>query len=202
MNIPTRRTLARLLAPWRTIRRLERRNKALSDTLANPALTGIAIHQNEATVGAAGPGPQIIAGMFLGLLQDHPEAVNYLQLTFGSSEGNILVTVQRPGGATPHNLRAMAEQEAREAKQEAEQLRAERDAAQEAVRRLMRWILEAYDSEVTRDVYHCATRDRMAGPLPPLPEWLVRQAGEGLSPTPAPPAPQPPIDGADLPAAG
>lgn len=58
--------------------------------------------------------------------------MNYLQLTFGSSEGNILVTVQRPGGATPHNLRAMAEQEARSlraelatAKQEAKALRAE-----------------------------------------------------------------------------
>jgi hypothetical protein len=132
MNHPTLRTLARLLAPWRTIRRLERRNNLLSDALANPTLTGISIHKNEATAGGAGPGPQMVAGMFLGLLQDHPEAVNYLQLTFGSSEGNILVTVQRPGGATPHNLRAMAEQEARNlraelatAKREAKALRAE-----------------------------------------------------------------------------
>jgi hypothetical protein len=129
---PTLRTLARLLAPWRTIRRLERRNKLLSDALANPTLTGMAIHQNEATIGGAGPGPQLLAGMFLGLLQDNPEAVNYLQLTFGSTEGPILVTVQRPGGASPHNLRAMAEQEARslraelaEARQEAKSLRAE-----------------------------------------------------------------------------
>jgi hypothetical protein len=132
MNRPTLRTLARLLAPWRTVRRLERRNKLLSDVLANPTLTGMAIHKNEATAGAAGPGPQVIAGMFLGLLQDHPEAVNYLQLTFGSSEGNIIVTVHRPDGATPHALRAQAEQEARNlraelatAKREAKALRAE-----------------------------------------------------------------------------
>ena len=132
MNRPTLRTLARLLAPWRTIRRLERRNKALSDALANPVLAGMAIHKNEATLGKAGPGAEIIAGMFLGLLQDNPKAVNCLELTFGSPEGNILVTVQRPGGATPHNLQAQAEQEARNlraelatAKQEAKGLQAE-----------------------------------------------------------------------------
>jgi hypothetical protein len=67
----------------------------------------------------------------------------------------------------------MAEQEAREAKQEAEQLRAERDAAQEAVRRLI--VLPAYDSEVRHGVYIWTTRDHMAGPLPPLPERLARR---------------------------
>ena len=123
------RALARLLAPWRTIRRLERRNKLLSDALANPTLTGMAIHKDNATFGMAGPGAQLIAGMFLGLLQDNPKAVNYLQLTFGSSEGNILVTVQRPGGASPHGLRAMAEQEAR-------RLRAELVKAEQEARRL------------------------------------------------------------------
>jgi hypothetical protein len=51
--------------------------------------------------------------------------VNYVELTFSSPKGNILVTVHRPGGATPHNLRAMAEQEAREAKREVNALRAE-----------------------------------------------------------------------------
>lgn len=131
MNRPTLRTLARLLAPWRTIRRLERGNKLLSDALANPTLTGIAIHQNEATIGGAGPGPQLLAGMFLGMLQDNPKAVNYLELTFGSPVGNILVTVQRPGGASPHALRAMAEQEARGLRAELAQLRGELAAEQE-----------------------------------------------------------------------
>jgi len=132
MNHPTLRTLARLLAPWRMIRRLERRNNLLSDALANPTMTGLAFHENSATVGIAGPGAQMLAGMFLGLLHDNPQAVNYVELTFASPEGNILVTVHRPGGSTPHNLRAMAEQEARNlraelatAKGEAKALRAE-----------------------------------------------------------------------------
>ena len=67
------RALARLLAPWRTIRRLERTNKWLLDAIANPTLTGMANHKDNATVGGAGPGPQLLAGMFLGLLQDNPK---------------------------------------------------------------------------------------------------------------------------------
>jgi hypothetical protein len=118
MSHPTLRTLVRLLAPWRTIRRLERANKRLSGILANPIMTGLAFHQKSATAGISGPGAQMLAGMFLGLLQDNPQAVNYVELTFISPKGNILVTVHRPGGATPHNLRAKAEQEAREAKRE------------------------------------------------------------------------------------
>jgi hypothetical protein len=182
MNRPTLRTIARLLAPWRTIRRLERRNRLLSDALANPTLTGMQIHRNEASMGFAAPGAQLIAGMFLGLLQDRPDAVNYLELTFGTSEGGVVVTVQRPGGATPHALQAMAEQEAREAKREAEELQSDLATAREAVRRLVRWNLETYDSEVVRGVYLWATFNAMAGPLPPLPEWLARrerQEGEG-----------------------
>ncbi len=187
MNRPTLRTIARLLAPWRTIRRMEAQNQLLSDALANPTLTGIAIHQNQATVGGAGPGPQLLAGMFLGLLQDNPKAVNYLELTFGSPEGNILVTVHRPGGATPHNLRAMAEQEARNllaelatAKQDAEYLRGDLATAREAVRRLVRWGLEGYDSEVLRGVYNWFIINAMAGPLLPLPESIVkREAKDG-----------------------
>ena len=132
MTSPTLRAFARLLTPWRTIRRLERGNKRLSDALANPTMTGLAFHENSATVGVGGPAAQMLAGMFLGLLQDNPQAVNYVELTFLSPKGNILVTVHRPDGATPHNLRAMAEQEARNlraelatAKREAKALRAE-----------------------------------------------------------------------------
>lgn len=131
MNVPTLRTLARLLAPWRTIRRLERANKWLTNALANPTLTGMAIHGNSATVGGACPGAQLLAGMFLGLLEDNPKAVNYLQLTFGSSKGPILVTVQRPGGASPHALRAQAEQELRNLRAELARLQGERTAEQE-----------------------------------------------------------------------
>ena len=171
MNRPTIRTIARLLAPWRTIRRLKAQNKLLSDALANPTITGIAIHQNEATIGGAGPGPQLLAGMFMGLLQDNPKAVNYLQLTFGSPKGNILVTVHRPGGATPHNLRAMAEQEARN-------LRAELATAKEALRRLQCWGgfpgSKAFAAFVLLDVIDWIEAG-MAGPLPPLSDRLVER---------------------------
>jgi hypothetical protein len=189
MKHPTFRTRARLLAPWRTIRRLERRNNALSDALANPTLTGIAIHKQQATMGFAAPGAQMIAGMFLGLLQGNPKAVNYLELTFGSSEGNILVTVHRPGGATPHNLRALAEQEAREAKQEAECLRGDLATAREAVRRLVRWLegAEGCDLGVVRAVHLWAIENHMADPLPPLPERLAKPDA-AIIPAPTPEA--------------
>jgi hypothetical protein len=115
MSRLTLRAIARLLAPWRTIRRLEATMQRLRKIIEDPLVAGIEIGRDTAsfTAGFRGSGPQLLAGMFLGLLQEHPEAVNYLQLTFGSPEGEILVTVQRPGGASPHNLRAMAEQEAR-----------------------------------------------------------------------------------------
>ena len=170
MNRPTLRTIARMLAPWRTIRRLEAQNQLLSDAFANPTLTGLAIHQKEMTVGAAGPAAQMLAGMFMGLLQDNPKAVNYLELTFGSPVGNILVTVHRPGGATAHNLRAKAEQEARN-------LRAELETAKEALRRLQRWggyFSRGFDCDIARGV-RSWLEGGMTGPLPPLPQWLVER---------------------------
>jgi hypothetical protein len=174
MNRPTLRALARLLAPWRTIRRLERANKWLTDALANPTITGMAIHENSATVGCAGPASQVVAGMFLGLLEDNPGAVNYLQLTFGSPQGTILVTVQRPGGASPHDLRIMAEREAREAKREAECLRQDLAIAREAIQRLIRWcgVDQAYNSTVALAMMDWAARG-MVGPLPPLPKEIA-----------------------------
>ena len=130
MNRPTFRAIARLLAPWRTIRRLEATVQRLQKILDNPLVAGIEIGRDTAsfTAGFRGSGPQLLAGMFLGLLQEHPEAVNYLQLTFGSPEGPILVTVQRPGGASPHNLRAMAEQEARNLRAELARLQGDPEA--------------------------------------------------------------------------
>jgi hypothetical protein len=62
-----------------------------------------------------------------------------------------------------------------EARQEVEYLRRDLDTAREAVRRLVRWNLEAYDSEVTRGVYLWATLNGMAGPLLPMPEWLAKR---------------------------
>jgi len=122
MNRPTLRTLAHLLAPWRTIRRLERANDRLCRIIEDPFLSGVEIGKEDMTVGMRGTGPGLLAGMFMGLLEENPQAVNYLEATFKSPKGPILVTVVRPGGATPHNLRAMAEQEARGLRAELERL--------------------------------------------------------------------------------
>ena len=112
MNRTTLRALARLLAPWRTIRRLERTNERLERVLSNPMLAGIEIGKETGiTASMKGSGPELLAGMFLGLMEERgKDAPNYLELTFHSPKGRILVTVTQPRGATPHELRAQAEE--------------------------------------------------------------------------------------------
>jgi hypothetical protein len=63
----------------------------------------------------------------------------------------------------------------RELRQEDERLRSDLATAREAVRRLVRWNLQGHDSQVVEGVYLWATLDGMAGPLPPLPERLVKR---------------------------
>lgn len=107
------RTIARLIAPWRTIRRLERENRRLSKILENPFLAGVT-HGRETglEVGMHGSGPQLLAGMFVGLMETQ-DAPNYLEITFQTPKGPMVVTVIQPGGATPHQLRQQAEQRVR-----------------------------------------------------------------------------------------
>lgn len=121
------RALARLLAPWRTIRRLERTNERLEHVLSNPMLAGIEIGKETGlTAGMRGSGPELLAGMFLGLMEEQgKDAPNYLDLSFNSPKGRIVVTVTQPGGATPHQLRMQAEQRVRQL--EAELLRVNGD---------------------------------------------------------------------------
>ena len=178
---PTLHTLTTLLNPWRTIRRLDATVQRLQKILDDPLVAGIEIGRDTANFSASfqGSGPQLLAGMFLGLLQEHPEAVNYLQLTFGSPEGPILVTVQRSGGASPHGLRVMAEQEARNLRDALDAAQEQLATAREALQRLERW--NGF-RRVLLDVI-AWTQSGMAGPLPPLPEHLARRegadAGEG-----------------------
>jgi hypothetical protein len=115
-----KRLFVRLFAPWRTIRRLERENDRLSKALENPLLTGIEWGRERGIeVGLKGSGPQLLAGMFLGFLEeDGKQAPNYFEITFGSRKGPILVTVMQPDGATPHQLRQQAEAEVRRLKSE------------------------------------------------------------------------------------
>ena len=119
------RTIARLLTPWRTIRQLERDVKRLEGVIANPYLAGLQIGRDTGIeVGCRGSGPQLLAGMFEGLLEkDGAAAPNYLELEFHTRrQGRILVHVQRLHGETPHAMRVKAEKKAAEWKAVAEQL--------------------------------------------------------------------------------
>jgi hypothetical protein len=51
--------------------------------------------------------------------------VNYIELQFGSPRGPIVVTVMRPDGKTPHQLRQDAEQRVVELDAEVERFRAD-----------------------------------------------------------------------------
>jgi hypothetical protein len=137
MNTYTLSTLARLLAPWRTIRRLWSENRRLQRS--NSRLVGMVLLASSKNVAQARR------------LHNCP--------THGQQSPNAW--------GCPECVR--------ELRQEAEYLRGDLATAREAVRRLVRWNLEAYNSEVVRGVYLWATLDRMAGPLPPLPERLARR---------------------------
>lgn len=98
-----------LLNPWRTVRQLREENKRLANVITDPMLTGIHIGNGTLDVGMEGPGPQLMAGMFLGMFDKYPDAKNYVEVTFCSRMGPILVTVMKPGGKTPDQLRREAE---------------------------------------------------------------------------------------------
>lgn len=117
--------IARLLTPWRTIRQLESEVEGLEGVIANPYLAGVQIGQKTGLeVEMQGSGPQLLAGMFEGLLEkDGADAPNYLELQFQTRhQGQILVHVQRLHGESPHALRLQAEQRADAWQDIAEQL--------------------------------------------------------------------------------
>ena len=107
----TKQTAVAMLNPWREVRRLRDANERLAATIADPMLTGINIGNGTFSMGMEGLGPQLVAGMFLGLFEKYPDAKNYIEVTFGSRMGPILVTVMKPGGKTPHQLRSEAERQ-------------------------------------------------------------------------------------------
>jgi hypothetical protein len=62
---------------------------------------------------------------FAHYLSNHPEAPNYLEVTLeGGDNKPIYVTVQRPGGKTPHQLRVEAEADRDKLRIELESLKA------------------------------------------------------------------------------
>ena len=119
--------IARLLTPWRTIRQLESEVERLKKIFDNPYLAGVKIgRETGIEVEMQGSGPQLLAGMFEGLLEkDGAKARNYLELQFQTRrQGLILVHVQRLHGKSPHELRVQAEQRADAWQAMAEQLMA------------------------------------------------------------------------------
>ena len=98
-----------LLNPWRTVRQLREENERLAKAITDPLLTGINMGNGTLDVGIEGAGPQIVAGMFLGMFEKYPDAKNYIEVTFCSRMGPILVTVVKPGGKTPDQLLREAE---------------------------------------------------------------------------------------------
>lgn len=107
-----------LLTPWLVIKDLRAENEKLISTITDPLLTGINIGNGSLEIGMEGAGAQLMAGMFLGMFEKCPDAKNYIEVTFNSRKGPVLVTVTavKPGGKTPDQL-------LREAKLELAQLR-------------------------------------------------------------------------------
>jgi hypothetical protein len=132
MSTSILRTIARLLRPWRTIHRLERSNERLCNLIQNPELTGIEIGRENAelSAGMRGTGPQLLAGIFLGLLEENRDrAPNFIEMQFETSQGPILVTMTQPQGATPANLLSQAKQQIRQLEAELQSLKASQEAA-------------------------------------------------------------------------
>lgn len=107
--VRTKMSALALLNPWRTVRQLREENERLAKALTDPLLTGINMGNGTLDVGMEGPGPQLMAGMFLGMFEKYPDAKNYIEVTFGSHIGPIIVTVMKSGGKTPDQLRREAE---------------------------------------------------------------------------------------------
>lgn len=102
--------ISRAMNPWYAAHMLRLENKRLLDLLADPFITGLHYTAHGGLdVEAEAPAATLMAGMFMGMFERHPDAKNYIECRFSSKQGPILVTVTRPGGKTPHELRREAE---------------------------------------------------------------------------------------------
>ena len=103
--------IMRTLNPWYAAQLLRLENKRLLDMLSDPFISGLNYTaQGGLRVEAEAPAAALMAGLFLGMFENQPEASNYIECRFKSTLGDVLVTVTRPGGRTPHELRREAEQ--------------------------------------------------------------------------------------------
>jgi hypothetical protein len=99
-----------ILNPWREIRHLREDNARLMRAIADPFLTGMEIEGDTLELRMQGIGLKIMAGMFMKMFENYPEAKNYIEMNLDSPHGPILVTVVKPGGKTPNQLRCEAEE--------------------------------------------------------------------------------------------
>jgi hypothetical protein len=94
----------------RVDRLVEEGNRRVEEAIGNPLLTGINIGNGTIDIGMEGPGPVLLAGMFLGMFEKHPDAKNYIECRMTSSKGDVFVTVRKADGKSPDTLRREAEQ--------------------------------------------------------------------------------------------
>ena len=115
--------LKTLFARRKKIAELEREIERLENVISDPVLAGIEANEDGVNVMFKGAAPNILAGMFVGILDENPDAQNYITFKFfHERHGLILITVQRYSGKTPHELRKEAEAKLEEAEKKLEEL--------------------------------------------------------------------------------
>lgn len=97
------------LRPWSEIHRLRAEVDLLRATLSDTNMRSMSTVGGITEMEFVGRGPQLLAEYFTALVDSDKVGTNYIEFTFGSHAGPIVVTVMRPGGKTPHQLRIEAE---------------------------------------------------------------------------------------------
>ena len=105
------------VCPVGTVARLkaaEARCKALETALADRVvsqtmLTNLAMQDGSLYATIEGGAAGLLAAGFAELLHQHPEATNYLEMSFQVGGKPVIVTVQKGDRPTPHTLRREAE---------------------------------------------------------------------------------------------
>ena len=115
--------LKTFFAQRKKIAELEREIERLEKVINDPVLAGIEANEGGVNMMFKGAAPNILAGMFVGILDENPDAQNYITFKFfHERHGLILITVQRYSGKTPHELRKEAEAKLEEAEKKLEEL--------------------------------------------------------------------------------
>lgn len=115
--------LKTFFAQRKKIAELEREIERLEKVISDPVLAGIEANEGGVNMMFKGAAPNILAGMFVGILDENTDAQNYITFKFfHERHGLILITVQRYSGKTPHELRKEAEAKLEEAEKKLEAL--------------------------------------------------------------------------------